>query len=300
MDKLKLEGPRQPFVEGIGSLEAARMDLGGIELGGGAEFLDAHRRDGQLLAREHGQEVEAVAAEHPHPQRKVCGRNLFAEHFRHMADELVHVVVRLVYIVENVVPLGYIVYHVFYECNDIAYVCHGLAVLARADHEEPPGRNLSEKVIDIPAVALAEDDCGADDVYVPPRMRLIPAFKHLFGLPFGLSVVVERVFGMVLVRVLLVESIDGNRREEDDAPYSVLLHCPQRHLHAADIGLIIKRCWCHVVAVLCSQQYHKVGTRKLAVHLLLLAHVAYDSEVVEEMAREKVNVLAFVSIPARL
>lgn len=50
MDELELKGALKAFGKGVGGLEAGGEDLVGTKLGGGAEFLDAHRGDGQLPA----------------------------------------------------------------------------------------------------------------------------------------------------------------------------------------------------------------------------------------------------------
>ncbi len=109
MDELEFECAGQAVGQGVGGTEAAGMHFGGVELGCGAEFLDAHGADGEFLACELGQQVETVASGHPQPVGEVGGGYVLVEHFADVAHELVHVEIGFVDVVEHVVALGHVV-----------------------------------------------------------------------------------------------------------------------------------------------------------------------------------------------
>ena len=107
-------------------------------------------------------------------------------------------------------------------------------------------------------------------------------FQYLFGLPFRFAVVVERIFWMVLVRILFVKSIDSHGWKEDDAPAAVLFHSPECHFHTADIRIVIKRYGRYVVAVLRGKEDYDISSFELAVHLGLLADITDNRDVIEK------------------
>ena len=294
MHELEFEGAGQSLVKGVRRLEAAGMRFSGIEFGGGTEFFHTHRAYGQFLSGDFCQQVEAIASGHAHPVGEMRGGDVLAKHFAYVRHKLVHVVVGLVDVVEHVVAFGHIVDHELYEGHDVAHVGHRLAVLAFPHHQEFSGRDLAQQIVDVSAVALAENHRGADYVDVPVGMALMPSLKHLLGLPFRFAVVVERIGRVGLVGIVLVQTVDRHRREENDAAASVLFHGAECHLHAAHVGVVIERHGRHVVAVLRRQEHHHVGSGEFTVHLLLLAHIAYGGDVVEKMAWLQVDVPALI------
>lgn len=210
MHKFEFECAGQTFVKCIRRLEATCMHFGGIEFGRGTEFLYAHRGYSELFAGHFRNQIETVAAKHSEPIREVGGGDMLVEHFAYMAHKLIHIVVGLVNVVIYVVAARAIVNQIFHECHDIADIGHGFTVLAFAYHQEFARGYLLQQIVDIPAVAFSENYGGADNVYSPVGMRVIPPLQYFLCLPFRPSIVVERVGGMRFVRVLLVEAIDGD------------------------------------------------------------------------------------------
>ncbi len=210
-------------------------------------------------------------------------RDVFIQNLADMCHELVHIVVGFVNVVKDVVALRNIVDHELHESHDIANVCHRLLVLAFPYHQELAGRNLLKEIVDITTVSFTEDYRRAYNVDIPVRVRLIPFLEHLLCLPFRLAVMVERISQMVLVGILLVKTINSHRREENDSLDAVLLHSFQRHLHAADISIIIERNGRDIISVLGCKKHHKVITFQFFVHLLLLTHIADYRHIIKKM-----------------
>lgn len=109
MDEFKIEGADETFLESEGRFEAAGVNFRGIELSRSAESLHRHRAYRQLLARQFCEHVEAVAAHHAEPVGEVGGGDVLAEHFAHVHQKLVHVVVRFVGVVAHVVSRMHVV-----------------------------------------------------------------------------------------------------------------------------------------------------------------------------------------------
>ena len=149
---------------------------------------------------------------------------MFIQNLAYMRHELIHVIVGLIDIIEYIIPLDDMVDHVLYESHDISHVSHRLLVFASTHHEEFARSDLFEKVVNISAIALSENDGRTYDIDIPVGMGLIPLLKHLLGLPLRFTVMIERIRRVVLVRVVLVQSVYCHRREKDNAFYAVLLH----------------------------------------------------------------------------
>ena len=145
---------------------------------------------------------------------------MFIQNLAYMRHELIHVIVGLIDIIEYIIPLDDMVDHILYESHDISHVSHRLLVFASTHHEEFARSDLFEKVINISAIALSENDGRAYDIDIPVGMGLIPLLKHLLGLPLRFTVMIERIRRVVLVRVVLVQSVYCHRREKDNAFYA--------------------------------------------------------------------------------
>ena len=125
-------------------------------------------------------------------------------------------------------------------------------------------------------------------------MRFMPLLQNLLCLPFRFSIMIERVFGMLLVWVLLVQSINSDGGKKHDAFHAILFHRTQCNFHSAYIGIVIKRCRRHIVAMLCRKQHHNIRSFKLLVHLLLLPDISNHCQVVEKMTRQQVDILQLI------
>ena len=90
MDKFELQRPSESLVERVGSLETRRVGLSRIELGGGAEFLHAHRAYGQFLTRDLGKNIETISAQHSKSIREMRRRYMFIQNLAYMRHELIH------------------------------------------------------------------------------------------------------------------------------------------------------------------------------------------------------------------
>lgn len=136
-----------------GGYEARGHRLGGIELGGGAEFLYADGRDGEFLAGDEGQGIETIAAHHAEPVGKVGGGDVLVQYLAHQRYQVVHIGVWFVNVVKHIVALRDILQHKLYESHDVAHVGHALHIGALAHHEKLAAGNLLEQVIDVATVA---------------------------------------------------------------------------------------------------------------------------------------------------
>ena len=63
-------------------------------------------------------------------------RYALVKHLFHMLYELVHSHIRLIYIIEHIITLRAIVYHKFYERDNVAHICHRFLVVAVANHKK--------------------------------------------------------------------------------------------------------------------------------------------------------------------
>ena len=228
----------------------------------------------------------------------MSSRDMLLQHLRHMRHKLIHIIVRFIDIIIDIIPLPHIIDQELHESNHIAHISHRLAVLPLADHQELTRRNLLQQIVNISTVPFAENHRRPDDIDIPVGMRLIPTLEHLLRLPLRLPVMIEWIRRMVLIRILLIKAINSHRREKDNSPAAIALHSAQRHLHAPHICIIIKRHRRHIVAMLRRKENHHVRALELAIHLLLVTHIADHRQLIEKMARQQIHILA--AIPLRL
>lgn len=66
----------EPLLQRVRRDKAERHGLDVIELGGGAELLDAHGGDGEFLTGDESQGIETVATHHAEPVGELCGGNV--------------------------------------------------------------------------------------------------------------------------------------------------------------------------------------------------------------------------------
>ena len=290
MHKLEFQRSRQSLGQRVGWDESGRQHFRRVEFRGGAKFLDAHGADGEFAARQPCQQVEAPSAGHAEPIREMGGRDVLAEYLFDVLHEVVHREVGLVHVVVHIVALRAVFDEKFHERHDVAHVGHRFAVVAFAHHQKLAACDLVQQVVDVAAVAFAENHGGAHDVHVPVRMCRVPTLQHLFRLPFRTPVVVERIGRMLLRRVLLVQPVDGHRREEHEPLHPVPLHRPQRRFHPPHVRLIVKLHGADVVVMHRSQQHRDVRALHCAVHVVLPARVADCRDVVEKAAWEQIHV----------
>ena len=195
-----------------------------------AEFPHADRAHGELPVQDEREQVEAFPAAVREPVREVEQFCLWLSEMPvHIEDKAVHVVGRLVAVVEKMKPAGSRSVKVFFkarqpfpilnaeldERGDVLHVVHALAVRAAPDHRELPARDLAQQVVDVAAVALAEDDRRANDHGGVRRVLPEPLAVLFFGKIFCPSVVVEVVERAALVRPGGREAVDGDRAGED-------------------------------------------------------------------------------------
>ena len=242
-----------------------------------AELPHADRAHGELPAQNEREQVEAFPAAVREPVREV-GETFprLSEAFVHVEDEAVHVVGRLVAVVEKMLLSGtssvealvkaresFLVFNAeLDERGDVLHVVHALSVRAAPDHRELPARYLAQQVVDVAAVALAEDDRRADYHGGIRRVLHEPRAVFFLGKVFCPSVVVEIVDRAALVRSGGREAVDGDRAGEDYPADSEPRACVADVPTAAHVHVVVERFRRHVVAVLGGEVHHRVAPLK--------------------------------------
>ena len=137
------------------------------------------------------------------------------------------------------------------EGHDIPHVGHRLVVPAVADHGEPAGGDLAEKVVDVAAVVLAEHDRRADDDQRPPVRGLgVPAAQLPLGAPLRPAVFVERRDRPILAGVRRRHPVHRHAAREQDRVDVPCRRRPADVRRPGDIHIVIERQRPDVVAVL--------------------------------------------------
>lgn len=223
--ELVLDRRAQPVLKADWRSEARLLDVAPHKVRVLAELFHADRAHGELPAQDEREQVEAFPAAVREPVREV--EQPFprpSEMPVHVEDEAVHVVGRLVAVVEKAELPGRSPVKVLFkarqrfpvlkaeldERGDVLHVVHALAVRAAPDHRELPARDLAQQVVDVAAVALAEDDRRANDHGGVRRVFHEPFAVLPLGKIFCPSVVVEIFDRAALVSPSGREAVDGD------------------------------------------------------------------------------------------
>jgi len=135
------------------------------------------------------------------------------------------------------------------EGSHVADVGDRLDVSSPANHEKAPGRDLVQKVIDITAVALTEDDRRPDDDERSCRIFIGPRAVDRLGLEFCSAVFIEWKERAVFIDWRGVESVNGDAAREYDPLDPLVSRHPANLRRAVDVCLPIERKWANIVAV---------------------------------------------------
>ena len=272
--ELVLDRRTQPVLKADRRNEVRLLDVAADEVRVLAELFHADRAHGELSAQDEREQVEAFPAAVREPVREMDEPFLrLSEMPVHVEDEAIHVVGRLVAVVEKTELSGRSSVKVLFkarqpflilnaeldERGDVLYVVHALAVRAAPDHRELPSGDLAQQVVDVAAVALAEDDRRAD--YHDGVRRVLPEPLAVFflGKIFCPSVVVEVVDLAALVSPGRREAVDGDRTGEDYPADSESRACIADIPAAAHVHVVVERFRRHVVAVLGGEVHHRIA-----------------------------------------
>ena len=272
--ELVLDRRTQPVLKADRRNEVRLLDVAAHEVRVLAELFHADRAHGELSAQDEREQVEAFPAAVREPVREMDEPFLrLSEMPVHVEDKAVHVVGRLVAVVEKMKPAGRSSVKVLFkarqpflilnaeldECGDILHVVHALAVRAAPDHRELPSSDLAQQVVDVAAVALAEDDRRAD--YHGGVRRVLPEPLAVFflGKIFCPSVVVEVVDLAALVSPGRREAVDGDRTGEDYPADSEPRACVADVPAAAHVHVVVQGLRRYVVAVLGGEVHHRIA-----------------------------------------
>ena len=245
----------QPVLKAYRRNEVRLLDVAADEVRVLAELFHADRAHGELPAQDEREQVEAFPAAVREPVREVEQFCLWLSEMPvHVEDKAVHVVGRLIAVVEKMKPAGSRSVKVFFKARQpfpilntelderrhVLHVVHALAVRAAPDHRELPARDLAQQVVDVAAVALAEDDRRADYHGGVRRVLHEPLAVFFLGKIFCPSVVVEIVDRAALVSPGGREAVDGDRAGEDYPADSESRACIADIPAAAHVHVIVE------------------------------------------------------------
>ena len=275
--ELVLDRRTQPVLKADRRNEVRLLDVAAHEVRVLAELFHADCAHGELSAQDEREQVEAFPAAVREPVREMDEPFLrLSEMPVHVEDKAVHVVGRIVAVVEKMKPAGSRSIKVFFqarqpffifnaeldECGDILHVVHALAVRAAPDHRELPAGDLAKQVVNVAAVALAEDDRRADNHGGVRRVLHEPLAVFFLGKIFCPSVVVEVVDLAALVSPGRREAVDGDRTGEDYPADSEPRACVADVPAAAHVHVVVQGLRRYVVAVLGGEVHHRIAPLK--------------------------------------